>query len=56
MDSRILKDYLVHDGVLLRQTIEADPEVSRKLENALVLFGQYEKDILNDIKRVPGDA
>jgi hypothetical protein len=46
------KDYLVNDGALLRQAIEADPEVLRKLEDALVIFGQYEKDILSEIKRV----
>ena len=50
------KDYLVNDGALLRQAIEADPEVLRKLEDALVIFGQYEKDMLSEIKRVSGVA
>lgn len=44
------------DGALLRQAIEPDPEVLRKLEDALVVFGQYEKDVLSKIKRVSGDA
>lgn len=49
------EDYLANDGALLRQAIEADAEAFRKLEDALVVFGQYEKDLLSEIKRVSSD-
>ncbi|KAK2460287.1 hypothetical protein APHAL10511_007676 [Amanita phalloides] len=53
LDASIVeKDYLAEDGLLLRQAIEADSEVSRKLEDALTIFGQYEKDLVIEIKRV----
>lgn len=38
-------DYLANKASLLREAIDADPELHRKLTDALEIFGDCEKQI-----------
>ncbi|KAF7335405.1 Aldolase [Mycena venus] len=48
-DGQYLGDYLAYEGALLRETL-AEPEVQRKLADALAIFGQKEQETRQLVK------